>query len=100
MLAHALDQQRLAEAVVDLVGAGVEQVFSLQINFRSAEFLRQAASEEKWRGTPRIGLEQQIEALLELPIALGLFVFALQFLERGHQSLGNVASAVAPEAPV
>ena len=30
LLAHALGQQRLAERVVDLVGAGVEQVLALE----------------------------------------------------------------------
>ena len=36
LLAHALDEQALAEAVVDLVRAGVEQVFALEIDFCAA----------------------------------------------------------------
>ena len=32
LLAHAARQQRLAEAVVDLVRAGVQQVFALEID--------------------------------------------------------------------
>ena len=36
LLAHALYQQGLAEAVVDFVGAGVEEVFALEIDFCSA----------------------------------------------------------------
>ena len=38
-LAHALREQPLAEAVVDLVRAGVEQVFALEIDLRAAELL-------------------------------------------------------------
>jgi hypothetical protein len=36
VLAHALDEQSLAEAVVDFVRAGVEQVFALEIDFCAA----------------------------------------------------------------
>ena len=36
VLAHAQREQRLAERVVDLVGAGVVQVFALQVDLRPA----------------------------------------------------------------
>ena len=36
-LAHALGEQHLAERVVELVRAGVEQVFALEPNLRAAE---------------------------------------------------------------
>lgn len=35
-LVHALAQQRLPQAVVDLVGAGMVQVLALQVNLRLA----------------------------------------------------------------
>ena len=38
-LAHALGQQRLADDVVDLVGAGVVQVFALEVDLRAADLL-------------------------------------------------------------
>src|SRR5215469_14345254 len=41
-LAHAPSQQPLTETVVDLVRAGVEQIFAFEIDARSAEFLGQA----------------------------------------------------------
>ena len=44
MLAHALDQQRLSQAVVDLVGAGVEQIFALEIDFRAAQLFASGAA--------------------------------------------------------
>ena len=66
MLAHALDQQRLSQAVVDLVRAGVEQVFALEINLRPAQFLRQSLREEQRRGTPGISPQQFVQTRLEL----------------------------------
>ena len=41
-LAHAPRQQRLADGVVDLVGAGVVEVLALEVDLRAAEFARQA----------------------------------------------------------
>jgi hypothetical protein len=38
-LAHALGQQDLAHAVVDLVRAGVVQLLALEIDLRAAEML-------------------------------------------------------------
>ncbi len=43
LLAHALGEEALADGVVDLVGAGVEEVFALEVDFGSAEFLGEAA---------------------------------------------------------
>ena len=43
LLAHAARQQGLAERVVDLVGAGVVEVFALQIDLRPAASCRSAA---------------------------------------------------------
>src|SRR5208282_4007821 len=98
-LAHAFHEQGLAEAVVDFVRAGVEQVLALEINFRATKFCGQATGEKQRRGSSRVGLQQQVKTLLELAIALGFFVFALQFIERGHQRLRNVAPAVSAETP-
>ena len=49
-LAHALGEEDLAHGVVDLVRAGVEQVFALEINFRAAEFLGEPFGKIKRRG--------------------------------------------------
>src|SRR5450631_328976 len=99
VLAHAFDEQALAEAVVDFVRARVEQVFAFEINFRAAKFCGQAAGEEKRRGASSIRLQQLVESCLELAVALGFFVCALQFIERGHQRFRNVPAAVNSEAP-
>ena len=44
LLAHALGQQRLAEAVVDLVRAGVVQILALEVNLRAADLVGEFAS--------------------------------------------------------
>ena len=52
-LAHAHRQQRLAEAVIDLVRAGVQQVFALDVNARAAEIFGEARGKLQRRGPPR-----------------------------------------------
>ena len=49
-LAHAPGKEDLADGVVDFVGAGVEQVFALEVDFRAAEFAREAFGEVKGSG--------------------------------------------------
>ena len=44
-LAHALGEQDLAQAIVDLVRAGVIEVFALEIDLRAAQMLGQALGE-------------------------------------------------------
>ena len=58
-------QQRLTQAVVDLVRAGVQQVFALQINLRPAEFLRQPPRKKQRRRPPRESLQQFVEPRLK-----------------------------------
>ena len=49
-LAHALGKQDLAEAVVDLVRAGMVQILALEIDLCAAEMLRQAFRKIELRG--------------------------------------------------
>ena len=99
MLAHALDQQRLSQAVVDLVRAGVQQVFALQIDLGAAQFFRQALREKQRRGTPGKSAQQYVKTLLEFRILLRFLVIPLQFVERRHQRLGNIAPAIDAKSP-
>src|SRR5260370_36471276 len=57
-LTHALREQNLAERVVDLMRAGMQQILALEINFCAAEFLRQALGEIE-RGRPACEIAQQ-----------------------------------------
>jgi hypothetical protein len=51
-LLEAAREQRLADRVVDLVRAGVQQVLALEIHLRAAEPLRQRAREVRRVGRP------------------------------------------------
>jgi hypothetical protein len=46
-LAHALGQHGLADGVVDLVRAGVVQVFALEQDLRAADLARTAARRDR-----------------------------------------------------
>jgi hypothetical protein len=50
LLLHRSRQQRLAEGVVDLVRAGVQQILALEKDARAAQLLRQAVGEGERRG--------------------------------------------------
>ena len=63
--AQALGEQRLAHRVVDLVGAGVRQVFALQPHLR-APALAQGRRIRQRRGAAHPGLELAIELGLKL----------------------------------
>ena len=65
MLAHALDQQPLPQAVVDLVRAGVQQVFALQINLRPTQLLGKPPRKKQRRRTPRKSPQQLIQPRLK-----------------------------------
>ncbi len=67
-LAHAHGQQSLADAIVDFVRAGVQQIFALDIDARTAQMLRQPRSKLQRRGTPGKILEQVVEFRLEAGI--------------------------------
>ena len=98
MLAHAPGQQRLPNAVVDLVRAGVQQVFALQVDLRAAQFPGEPLGQEQRRGTAgKVGSAGdgiRRETICPCAPAIGGF----EFLQRRHQRLGNVASAIGAEA--
>ena len=96
-LAHAFGEQDLADGVVDLVRAGVEQVLALEKNFRAAEFAREAFGEIKRCGPATEFPEIILELALKRRVFLGAEVFGLQLLQRVHQRLRHEASAVGTE---
>ncbi len=95
-LAHALGEQRLAEGVVELVRAGVEQVFALQPHV-DAESLREAARRRERRGAAGVVAQQRGELALEVSVLAEREPGALQLLERGHQRLGAKTPPKAPK---
>src|SRR6266852_4208081 len=98
MLAHALHQQRLSQAVINFVRAGVEQVFAFQINFCATQLFRQSPRKEEGRGTPGVCVQEFVQTALETAVALGLLVVMLQLFESSHQRLRNIASTIDAKA--
>src|SRR5690348_7641989 len=97
-LAHALSQKCLANAVVDLVRARVQEVFALQVNSGAAKMLCKSASEKQRSGPPGKLLKQILQALTKASILASILVRALQFIERRHQSLWDVLAPKISEA--
>ena len=97
-LAHAHSKERLAEAVVDFVRAGVEQVFALEIDVCAAEGFCEARGEVERGGAAGVVAQQRVELQVEIGVSLGLGIGVLQLVERGDEGLGNVAAAVGAEA--
>ena len=92
-----LREQRLADGVVDLVRAGVVEVFALEKDLRAADFLRQALGVIDRRRPADVMLQIAIEFGDELRIAAQTQIRVGQFLERRHQRFGDVDAAVRAE---
>ena len=100
LLAHALGEQRLAQDIVDLVGAGVTQVLSLQIDARAATMAGEALGEVERGGTARVVVEEVAEPAPEAGVLARGAEGALELDERRHQRLGDEAAAEAAEVAV
>jgi autotransporter-associated beta strand protein len=69
--AEAFGEQDLAEGVVDLVGAGVEQVLALEVDFGAAEFFGPAFGEIERGRAADVVVQQVVELGLERGIVFG-----------------------------
>ena len=96
-LAHALGEQRLAERIVDLVRAGMAEVFALQINLRAAQFGREIGAEKERRRPSDVFARVARQVFAELRIPSCQLVGFFQFEQRGHQGFGDEAPAKLPE---
>src|SRR5690606_2648758 len=96
-LAHPLREQCLADRVVDLVCAGVVQVFALEPDLRAAEHLRPALRViDGARATDEV-LELVLELGDELRVAAVALVGDAQFLERVHEGLCDEDAPIGAE---
>src|SRR5262249_39094608 len=93
-LAHASSKQPLANAVIDLVRASVEQIFPLEINKRASEFLSQSRRAEERSRASSVLAEQSLKFILEFLILLRTFIRSFEFFKRRHEHFGHVASTV------
>ena len=84
----AAGENDLTERVVDLVGSGVEQVFTFQIDFRAAELFGPAFCEIEWGRAAGVVSEEVIEFGVERGIRLGGGVGDGEILQRRHERFG------------
>ena len=98
-LAHVFGQQRFAQAVVDLVRAGVVQVFALEMDVRAALALRKAPGIEDRTGpTDVMGVELRQLVLERCRLAhflVGGVDVIHHGLEFGREDLPSVFAKVA-----
>ncbi len=85
LLPHPQGQQSLPDRVVDLVGTGVVQVFSFEIDLRPAAMLGEPLCEIERAGSPDERRQISIEFPLKLRVFAGGFVLARSVL-RGRAS--------------
>src|SRR5690606_5449816 len=78
---------------VDLVRAGVVEVFALEVDLRTAQLARQPLGEIERRGPPGIVRTQVVEFGDEGRVGLGFAIGAFEVENERHQRLGDEASA-------
>ncbi len=88
-----LGHEDLAQRVVDLVRAGVEQVLALKVDFRAAEQSGPAFREIQRRGTADVVVQQTVEFRVESGIGLGLLILVGQLAEGEHERLRHKHAA-------
>ena len=95
--AHAAGEQDLANGVVDLVGAGVQQILALEVDFCPTELLREPFRQVERRRTTTKITQQRGEFFSKFRILPRGMVFVFQFAQGGHQRLGDKHPAVLAE---
>ncbi len=99
LLAHPAREQGLADRVVDLVGAGVEEILALQVDLRPAAVLREPGGEVELGRPPGEFLQVVAELGLERRVVPGREVGRGQLLEGAHEGLRHIDPAVDAEMP-
>src|SRR5207302_10585180 len=97
LLAEPVCKQRLTDAVIDLVRAGVIQVFAFQPDLRAADVLRPALRVIDRRRTADIMLELVRELGAKFGVVAIARVLGLELVERADQRFGDENAAVLTE---
>ena len=99
-LAHAQREQDLADAIVDLVGAGMVELVALEPDLRAlacgsgfADMVGQPFGIIERAGAADIMFEQVVELFLERRIGLCRAIMFFQIEDQRHQRLGDIAAA-------
>ncbi len=92
-LAHPAREQNLPEAVVDLVRAGVIELFALEVDFGAAELGRHALGVIERARPAGVMQIEKLDLALKFGIGLRGIVSALEIEDQRHQSFGDEAAA-------
>ena len=98
-LAHAPRQHGLADDVVDLVRAGVVEVFALQVDLRAPQLAAGAGGVVDGRGAAHVVREFVSEFGQKVGVVLVLGVGVLQLVDGVGEGFADEAAAVAAEVP-
>ena len=82
MFAHASRKQRLAQGVIDLVRAGVQKVFALEINLCATRMCSQPLRVKQRRRSAGVIAQQQVELTPEILVVSRARELVSQLLER------------------
>ena len=97
-LAHAFRENSLPQRVCNLVRTGVQQILSLQKDFRSAVMLGQPLRVVEHRRTTRVPFQITTHLRLEVLIVLVLLIGRLQLRQYRHHNLRHELPTVFPES--
>ena len=90
---------RLPQGIVDLVRAGVQQIFALQVDLSPAAVLCQAFGEIQIGRAAGEFAQLKIEFFLKRGVFASTPIRFGQLEKRRHQSLGHVHAAIGAEVP-
>ena len=93
-LAHLLGKQCLSQGIIDLMGTGMVQILSLEIDLRAAQILRHFPCIVQQRGAPRVFIQQLVQLRIEFRILLIMLIALFQMDQFIHQCLGDILSSV------
>ena len=89
VLAHALGEQGLAQHLVGLVGAAVQQIFTLEVEAGLGALGQIAGEGERCRATGVLG-QERLKLGDESRIILGIDKGLLQLEQGGDEDLGHI----------
>lgn len=95
--AHAAGEEGLAQGIIDLMGAGVEQVLAFQVDTGTLEFAREALGEIKGRWSARVVPHKVGQFLLERRVDFGAGIFGREITQGGHERLRDEHAPVRAE---
>jgi hypothetical protein len=93
-LSHSFGQQHLTHSVVNLVGAGVVQIFTLEVDSCSTTLLGQTFGKiERIRATDKM-TQQVFQLSIKLWIKFCIFIRLRKFIKGLHECFGDISPSI------